>query len=56
MQNAGCAVEFAPAESFAFGSCDINNLSIRKVIRAYFAMMDGARFQLGCKSNANTGS
>jgi hypothetical protein len=56
MQNAGCAIEFAPAESFGFGSCDINNLSIRKAIRANFAMMDGARFHMGCKSNADTGS
>ena len=32
MQNTGCAIEFAPAKCVIFGSRDIDNLSIRKVI------------------------
>ena len=54
MQNSGCAVEFAPAEGFAFGSRDINNLSVRKAIGPDLTVIDSIGCQVACKSGADT--
>ncbi len=46
MQDPGYAIEFTPAKCVGFGSRDIDNLSIRKAIRADLAIIrfPGSRF------------
>ena len=46
MQNPGGAVEFTPAKRVAFRSRDINDLSIRKAIRADLAIIGPRTFRL----------
>jgi hypothetical protein len=54
MQNPGRAVEFTPAERFPFRLRDVNNLSIWEAVSTYLAMIDGTRFHMACKRNADT--
>jgi hypothetical protein len=55
MQNPGCAIELAPAKRVAFGSRDIDNLSIRKAIGSDLAIASRAAFRFvrnsGTKKN-----
>ena len=55
MQNPGRAIEFAPAEGFAFGLRDINNLSIRKAICAIWRWSDRPFFRVAGSAGIDTG-
>jgi hypothetical protein len=54
MQNPGCAIECTPAKRIGFGSRDINNLSIRKAIRANLAIIAPGGFRFASNSGADT--
>jgi hypothetical protein len=45
VQNPGCAIEFTPAKRVAFGSRDIDNLSIRKAIGSDLAIISRTAFR-----------
>jgi hypothetical protein len=54
MQNPGRTVEFTPAKRIAYGSRDIDNLSIRKAIRAYLANTGPRSFYFAGNSGTDT--
>src|SRR4029077_7234668 len=53
MQNPGCAIEFAPAKRVAFGSRDIDNLSIRKAIGSDLAIISRTAFRFAGNSGTD---
>jgi len=54
MQSPGCAIEFTPAKRVAFGSRDIDNLSIRKAIGSDLAITSRTAFRFVGNSGTDT--
>ena len=54
MQNAGATIEFAPAKRVAFGSRDVDDLSIRKEIGPDLAITNRIAFRFIIKSGTDT--